>query len=182
MDIVLRESERLNETIRSFLAYARPQPRASARFDVGRMLRDTAVLLRNSPEVRDDHRIEVAVDPPEVWFDADENQLRQVVWNLATNGLRAMPRGGRLGLAAWLQPGGGQLVLGVEDEGVGIASEDLDGIFQPFRGGFERGTGLGLAIVHRIVSDHEGEVQVESTPGKGTSVRVRLPLAASAAA
>ena len=143
------------------------------------MLRDTATLLRNSPEVREDHRIEVEIDPADVWFEADENQLRQVVWNLATNGLRAMPRGGRLGLMARLAPGAdGQLVLQVEDEGVGIAPEELDGIFQPFKGGFERGTGLGLAIVHRIVSDHDGEVQVESVPGKGTAVRVRLPVAA----
>jgi len=177
MDIVLRESERLNETIRSFLAYARPQRQAATRFDVGRMLSDTAMLLRNSPEVRDDHRIEVEIAPDDVWFEADENQLRQIVWNLATNGLRAMPRGGRLGLVARLESAGsGHLVLQVDDEGVGIASEDLDGIFQPFRGGFERGTGLGLAIVHRIVSDHDGEVQVESAPGRGTAVRVRLPL------
>jgi two-component system sensor histidine kinase PilS (NtrC family) len=182
MDIVLRESERLNETIRSFLAYARPQRQASTRFDVARMLRDTTALLRNSPEVREDHRIEVEA-PDEVWFEADENQLRQVVWNLATNGLRAMPRGGCLALSARLHSGaGGQLLLEVHDEGVGIASDELDGIFQPFRGGFERGTGLGLAIVHRIVSDHDGEVLVESTPGKGTSVRVRLPLAAPVAA
>jgi two-component system sensor histidine kinase PilS (NtrC family) len=181
MDIVLRESERLNETIRSFLAYARPQRQLATRFDVGRMLRDTAVLLRNSPEVREDHRIDVDVDPPEVWFEADENQLRQVVWNLATNGLRAMPRGGRLGLGASLRAGS-ELVLRVDDEGVGIPSEDLDGIFQPFRGGFERGTGLGLAIVHRIVSDHEGEVRVESAPGRGTSVRVRMPIAATVTA
>lgn len=180
MDIVLRESERLNETIRSFLAYARPQRQVSTRFDVGRMLRDTAALLRNSPEVQEDHRIEVEVTPNDVWYEADENQLRQIVWNLATNGLRAMPRGGRLGLVARLETASdGQLVLQVDDEGVGIASEDLDGIFQPFHGTFDRGSGLGLAIVHRIVSDHDGEVQVESTPGRGTSVRVRLPMPAA---
>lgn len=180
MDIVLRESERLNETIRSFLAYARPQRQVSTRFDVGRMLRDTAALLRNSPEVQEDHRIEVEVTPNDVWYEADENQLRQIVWNLATNGLRAMPRGGRLGLVVRLETASdGQLVLQVDDEGVGIASDDLDGIFQPFHGTFDRGSGLGLAIVHRIVSDHDGEVQVESTPGRGTSVRVRLPMPAA---
>jgi two-component system sensor histidine kinase PilS (NtrC family) len=179
MDIVLRESERLNDTIKSFLAYARPQRQASTRFDVGRMLHDTATLLRNSPEVRDDHRIEVEIEPSDVWFEADENQVRQVVWNLATNGLRAMPGGGRLRLVARLDDVAGQLVLQVDDEGTGIAPEDLDGLFQPFRGGFERGTGLGLAIVHRIASDHDGEVQVESQQGCGTSVRVRLPLPAA---
>ncbi|MBW8714103.1 MAG: ATP-binding protein, partial [Acidobacteria bacterium] len=64
----------------------------------------------------------------------------------------------------------------IEDQGVDIAPEELDGIFQPFRGAFERGTGLGLAIVHRIVSDYGGEVHVTSARGVGTTVDVTLPL------
>ena len=66
------------------------------------------------------------------------------------------------------------------DEGVGIAPEEMDGIFQPFRGGFDRGTGLGLSIVHRIVSDYSGEVRVSSTKGAGTTVFVKFPVAATA--
>jgi signal transduction histidine kinase len=64
--------------------------------------------------------------------------------------------------------------LEVEDEGIGIPAEQLDTLFQPFRGSFPRGSGLGLAIVHRIVSDHRGEVGIESEVGKGTRVVVRL--------
>jgi signal transduction histidine kinase len=59
---------------------------------------------------------------------------------------------------------------------VGILAEQLDSLFQPFHGSFARGSGLGLAIVHRIVSDHKGEIQVESEVGKGTTVLVKLPL------
>ena len=69
-------------------------------------------------------------------------------------------------------------MIAVCDEGVGIAADELDGILQPFRGGFARGTGLGLSIVHRIVSDYGGELQVTSQPGAGTTVTVKLPLAA----
>jgi two-component system, sporulation sensor kinase C len=69
------------------------------------------------------------------------------------------------------------VLISVRDEGVGIPPKDLDGILQPFRGGFARGTGLGLSIVHRIVSDYGGELQVTSQPGEGTTVIVRLPLA-----
>ena len=98
MDIVLRESERLNSTIRSFLAYARPQRFEIARFDARRALNDAALLLRNSAEVRDDHVIEIDVPASELWCEADEGQIKQIVWNLATNGLRAMPDGGRLRL------------------------------------------------------------------------------------
>ena len=67
------------------------------------------------------------------------------------------------------------------DEGIGIAPAELEGILQPFRGGFARGTGLGLSIVHRIVSDYGGELQVTSQPGEGTTVTVKLPLDAAAA-
>jgi two-component system sensor histidine kinase PilS (NtrC family) len=184
MDIVLRESERLNDTIRSFLAYARPQRFSIARLDVRRVLNDAALLLRNSAEVHEGHIIDVEVPASEVAFEADENQIRQIVWNLATNGLRAMRTGGHLRLRAHVEalPDGGQelVVLEVSDEGVGIPAEDLDAIFQPFRGNFAKGTGLGLAIVHRIVSDYNGEIQVSSTPGRGTTVSVRLPVRAVA--
>ena len=69
----------------------------------------------------------------------------------------------------------GEVVISVQDEGVGIAPEDMDGIFQPFRGAFGRGTGLGLSIVHRIVSDYGGEVRVISNRGQGTTFEVGLP-------
>jgi two-component system sensor histidine kinase PilS (NtrC family) len=180
MDIVLRESERLNDTIRSFLAYAKPQRQMLARIDVRTVVTDTARLLQNTAHLADTHEIAVDVPETDVWYEADENQLRQVIWNLATNGLRAMPGGGRLRLSIAMQaPDGeraGEVVLRVEDEGVGIPPEELDGIFQPFRGAFARGTGLGLSIVHRIVSDYGGEVSVSSQPGQGTTVTVRLPV------
>src|SRR5918993_5259052 len=99
MDIVIRESERLNETIRSFLAYAKPQRQSMKHMDVRQVLTDTARLLRNSPERADGHRIAVDVPEEPVFFQADEGQIRQIVWNLATNGLRAMPNGGELTLA-----------------------------------------------------------------------------------
>jgi two-component system sensor histidine kinase PilS (NtrC family) len=180
MDIVLRESDRLNETIRSFLAYARPQRASTNRMDVRQVVTDTATLLQNNAELIDGHRIEVDVPAEPVWYVADANQIRQVVWNLATNGLRAMPNGGVLRLSASghaaAGASAGDALIRVEDQGVGIAPEELDGIFHPFRGGFEKGTGLGLAIVHRIVSDYGGEVHVTSQRGVGTRVDVTLPL------
>jgi two-component system sensor histidine kinase PilS (NtrC family) len=185
MDIVLRESERLNDTIRSFLAYARPQRSAPARLDVRKVLQDAATLLRNSAEVRSDHVIDVEVPAEAVWCEADENQIRQVVWNLATNGLRAMSTGGRLRLAVSSErasEGDEWVVLAIQDEGCGIAPEDLDGIFQPFRSSFERGTGLGLAIVHRVVTDYHGTIRVSSEVGVGTTMNVRLPALAGVTA
>jgi len=179
MDIVLRESERLNDTIRSFLAYARPQRAGMKRLDVRRIMRDTALLLRNSPECADGHEIDIQTPDEEVWYEADEAQIRQIVWNLATNGLRAMPDGGHLILSADVETGDGRgdriVRISVQDQGVGIPSEELDSVFQPFRGAFTKGSGLGLSIVHRIVSDYGGELQITSQQGAGTTVSIRLP-------
>ena len=94
-----------------------------------------------------------------------------------------MPHGGKLRLSVRQDadaPGNpGRVVISVADEGVGIPPEEMDGIFQPFRGAFARGTGLGLSIVHRIVSDYGGEVQVTSERGAGTTVNVVLPMTAA---
>ena len=174
MDIVLRESDRLNETITSFLAYARPLRVSSQRFDLRRAVNDTAVLLRHSPESEDRHQIRVDVPEAPVWFVADESQIQQIVWNLATNGIRAMPDGGALVLAVRTEEVG-TVTLSVRDEGVGIPPGELDSMLQPFHGTFAQGTGLGLAIVHRIVSDYGGEIQVTSAPDAGTMVCIRLP-------
>ena len=108
-----------------------------------------------------------------MWLDADEHQLRQIVWNLATNGLKAMPRGGHLRMFAAADAG--QVQIGVEDEGTGIPPEEVDAIFHPFRGSFGRGTGLGLAIVHRIVTGYNGRIDVQSAVGRGTTIVVKFP-------
>ena len=185
MDIVLRESDRLNETIRNFLVFAKPQRSAMVDVDLRGLISDTARLLENSSDLNERHSVVVDVPADPVIYRADEAQLRQIVWNLATNGVRAMPSGGRLRLA--VRPGAraGEgmpgVVIAVQDEGVGIAPEDIDGIFQPFRGGFSRGTGLGLSIVHRIATEYGGEVRVTSAKGAGTTVEVSLPAAKAAA-
>ena len=177
MDIVLKESERLNQTIRSFLAYARPQRFTMQKLDLRPIVLETAMLLRNSTEVDDSHEIDVNRDEEPVFINADESQIRQIIWNLATNGLRAMPDGGTLCISAVHETtaDGRVAVLRVEDEGVGIAPEDIDSIFQPFRGSFGKGSGLGLAIVHRIVTDYGGHIEVRPRATRGTEFRVSFP-------
>jgi two-component system sensor histidine kinase PilS (NtrC family) len=185
MDIVLKESERLNETIKSFLAYARPQKAQPTRLDLAVLVSETAMLLRNSPDVGERHSVAVSLPDGEVPVEGDENQLRQILWNLATNGLRAMREGGELRLSARNEVTSGrqrEAVLEVTDEGMGMSAEELEDIFQPFRGTFGKGTGLGLAIVHRIVTDYGGRVDVQSKPGRGTTFAVRFPSPGAVAA
>jgi two-component system, NtrC family, sensor histidine kinase PilS len=183
MDIALRESERLNERIRLFLAYARPHPLNIARLDARRVVQDAAHLLRNSVDARSDHEIAVDVPGEPVWIDGDETEIRQIVWSLGTNGLRSMVSGGQLRLSARLDQADADaaLVLVVQDHGCGIPAAELDDVFQPFKRSFAKGAGLGLAIVHRIVTDHGGHVQVSSTVDVGTTVTVRLPSACAGA-
>jgi two-component system sensor histidine kinase PilS (NtrC family) len=180
MDIVLKESDRLNQTIKSFLAYARPQRFSVQALDLRQVVQETVLMLRNSSEVSDSHIVDVRIDDAPVTVDADESQIRQIVWNLATNGLRAMPAGGALCVSAVNETAAGveRRVLLVEDQGVGIPPEEVDSIFQPFRGSFGKGTGLGLAIVHRIVTDYGGFIDVRPRPGGGTVFRITFPLAA----
>jgi two-component system sensor histidine kinase PilS (NtrC family) len=177
MDIVLRESRRLNETIRNFLAYARPERAHGHPVDLVRIVREAAVLLQNSSERRPNHEVAATAGATTCLIEGDEAQVRQVVWNLATNGLKAMPGGGRLELRVG-SGADGRAMLSVRDEGVGIAPADLDRVFEPFRSTFPGGTGLGLSIVHRIVSAAGGAIDVESAPGAGTTVRVLWPRAA----
>ena len=182
MDIVLRESARLNGIIRNFLAYARPQRGATTLVDLGRVVEETASLLRNSPECREAHDVRTVTGPDVVACDGDEGQLRQVIWNLATNALRAMPRGGTLTFRVNGEDGAvPAAVFAVEDTGIGMSQEQQDRLFQPFQSGFVQGTGLGLAIAHRIVADHDGTIGVASVPGRGTVVSVRLPRRPAAA-
>jgi two-component system sensor histidine kinase PilS (NtrC family) len=177
MDIVLRESERLNERIRVFLAYATPQRPVPTRIDVCRVLHDATVALRSSVYASNSHRFRVEA-PGAVDYEGDEAELRQVLWHVGTNALRAMPDGGLLRFAlATDARDGGTVVLTASDEGRGIPPEEIERIFQPFRGAFTGSTGLGLAIVHRIVSDHGGRIAVSSEVGAGTTVQVTLPAA-----
>ncbi len=179
LDIVLRESQRLNQTIKDFLTYAGPQRVTRTTVDVRPLVRETVELLTKGGTTSPQHRILADLPPTPVVHDVDEAQLRQVLWNLATNALKAMPDGGCLRLAVAHETEGAvrepTLALLVEDDGVGMDARGIERMFQPFQSGFRQGTGLGLSIVHRIVSDHGGTVRVTSTPGQGTTVEVRIP-------
>jgi two-component system sensor histidine kinase PilS (NtrC family) len=172
--IIKRESGRLSDTLNRFLFQARAGDEPRQAVDIGPMLEEAATLLANGEDLGADHRVEFARDAgPHVCL-ADGARIVQVFWNLARNGLEAMPAGGLLRVR--LVRDGKDAVLSVADEGVGIAQEDQRRIFEPFRSGRAGGTGLGLAIVYAIVHEHGGDIRVNSLRGRGTEVVVRLPL------
>jgi two-component system sensor histidine kinase PilS (NtrC family) len=173
LEIILKESQRLDRTIKGFLRFARPRERSTESFDVAALLSENTALLRNSPEAGGKHRIELELEPPSAVLIGDRDQISQIFWNLAQNALRAMPDGGCLTIRGVLA----QKIyrFDFEDTGLGMSDEQRARLFQPFRSFFDRGTGLGMAIVYRIVHEHGGRIEVESGLGTGTCIRVELP-------
>jgi len=173
IDILLKESQRLDRTIKGFLRFARPRERSSQPFDIAHLLAENCELLRNSAEVSERHRIEVKLDPPSASVIADPDQVSQIFWNLARNSLRAMPGGGTLTIVGRLDEECYRMQ--VIDTGRGMTEEQRANLFHPFQSFFDGGTGIGMAIVYRIVQEHGGRLDVESRPGGGTTITVELP-------
>jgi len=172
--IITRESKRLSDTLNQFLLQTRPPQRRAGPVDLGVVIAETVELLRNGPEVSAGHRVEfVSEGGPHVCL-ADPDQITQVFWNLARNGLEAMPDGGVLQVG--VRSNDGDFLLSVRDEGRGITRDEQRRVFEPFHSTSPVGTGLGLAISYQIVREHKGEIQLRSAPGRGTEVLVRLPL------
>ena len=180
MDIILRESQRLDQAIRDFLTFARPGRFTPEPTDLVRLLEDSVRLLTKSREFRADHRVVTRFEAPSIRAVVDVNRMKQVFWNLATNALKAMPDGGTLTITAESAGHGRILAVTFEDDGLGMSEQVASGYFQPFRSGFSEGTGLGAAIVYRLVEEHGGRIRVRSAPGEGTAVRLELPGAGAA--
>lgn len=172
MDIILKESDRLNTIITNFLSYARPAAAEFADTDVEQAVRETITLLKHSPDVRENHVFEADLIPTVI--SADVTQLKQIFWNLARNALQAMPTGGTLRVALQSLPNN-RVRITFEDTGVGMSQDQVEQLFEPFSNSTSGGTGLGLSIVYQIVKDHNGIINVRSIEGKGTTITVDLP-------
>ena len=174
MEIILRESDRLNEIISNFLKYARPRISNFAEVDVKEAITDTMTLLRHSPDVSPD--IEIDSDLPEepVIINADVSQLKQIFWNLARNAVQALDGQGRLGVGL-SSVSSNRIRIVFEDNGVGMPPAQVEQLFEPFSTSTTGGTGLGLSIVDQIVKDHNGTINVKSKEGAGTKISIELP-------
>jgi two-component system sensor histidine kinase PilS (NtrC family) len=173
MEIILRESDRLNRIISDFLSYARPRSIIQTKVNVGELLQQTFTLLRHSAEINQGHLIEERVPADPALVNADSEQLRQVFWNLSRNALQAMPAGGTL-RATVHENSNDRLRITFSDTGRGMTPEQVEHLFEPFSS-TTGGTGLGLSIVYQIIRDHGGTINVRSREGHGTTITVELP-------
>ncbi len=171
---IKRESKRCKKIVQDLLSYARtPKPTLEST-DLNTLLNQIVNFAANHTDL---HNVTIvrqfAPDLPPAMVDGD--QLRQVAINLILNAGAAMPKGGTLVVATALADAQ-HIRIVFQDNGVGIPEEHRDRIFEPFFTTKSRGTGLGLAITRQIVEQHHGEITLESTVGKGTTVTIRLPL------
>jgi len=173
MEIILRESDRLNRIISDFLSYARPRSIIQTKVNVGELLQQTFMLLRHSAEINSSHSIEEQVPSHAALVNADSEQLQQVFWNLSRNALQAMPSGGTLRAAVY-ENSKDRLRITFSDTGRGMAPEQVEHLFEPFSS-TTGGTGLGLSIVYQIIRDHGGTINVRSREGHGTTITIELP-------
>lgn len=177
MNIVLRETERVNDLIGDFLTFARPATPESRDFDLSQLMSDTADLLAGDSRFAGrNFVIEIA---PHVAMRGDPKLVKQVVWNLLINAMQATPDGARVGLT--VAPGSpegpeGFVAITVWDEGPGMRPDVAARAFDPFFTTKPNGTGLGLAIVFRLVEGMGGSVDLDTAPGQGARFDLRLPV------
>jgi signal transduction histidine kinase len=174
LDAVRREARRLNRILSDFLIFARPGASRRTPGDIRHVVEHVAALIRDDPARASQVELSVRVDPSVPTFAFDLDQLTQVLWNIALNGVEAMDGGGRLFLEVGRR--NGQVLIAVSDSGPGIAREEQARVFEPFYSRKPGGTGLGLTIAQRIIAAHGGRIDVESVPGRGTRFTIALPI------
>ncbi|MEK6531783.1 MAG: ATP-binding protein [Deltaproteobacteria bacterium] len=196
MEIVLRETRRLNSLIGDFLLFARPAQNKRETVNLSSIIEETLKVFKNSPDAS---RIDIETDIKDsVYINGDSRQLGQVFWNLFINAAHAMKTGGMLRISSRLvypahgaSSGNSRNINGnmalaqesaveivVSDTGEGIRPDDIQRIFDPFFSTKDTGTGLGLAIVHRIIESHAGIIEAISRPSGGALFKITLPLSA----
>jgi signal transduction histidine kinase len=174
IDVISSEIKRLDEVITGFVRFIHPEELQLQPVSVEALINEVIALVE--PDVRRNGvvcRAQVSAGLPELR--GDPALLRQALLNLALNGCQAMPLGGKLTMGA--QQEKDRIALTIEDTGTGIPADTLDKIFDLYFTTKPKGSGLGLSIVYRVAQLHGGEIEVQSTEGRGTSFRLLIPRA-----
>jgi two-component system sensor histidine kinase PilS (NtrC family) len=174
MDIVLKESERITQSIEQFLDLASPGKQVFAPFNLAETLKETLALLKAGGELNGRYFLAGNFETSPLVYYGSPNQFKQIFWNLTKNALKAMPEGGTLTIN-FFQDKTRAVKISVADTGRGLQEEEKKRLFEPFFSRFENGRGLGLVIVRRIVDDYDGRIEVRSEFRKGTEIIMTFP-------
>ncbi len=175
MEIILRESDRLNDIITNFLKYARPKASKFSEIDIRQPIEDTITLLRHSPDVDENHILATDLPDKPIMISADESQLKQIFWNLSRNSIQSMADGGTLTVSL-SKTSRNRILITFSDTGCGMSPKQVEQLFEPFSKSTTGGTGLGLSIVYQIIRDHDGTINVSSKEDTGTEIRIGIPI------
>lgn len=179
LELVMREARRARDVVRRLLDFARQSESTRARSSLNDVVQDIVALTKHLIHT---NGVELKLDLEDTlpWTLVDSNQMKQVLLNLVHNALQAMPAGGEMTIItrSAVRNGRDWVVVSVKDTGIGIPTADLSRIFEPFytTRGNNGGTGLGLSVTYGIVTDHGGQIEVESQPGMGAKFTVWIPL------
>ncbi len=175
LGLIKSEAFRCKTITTDLLDFSRIRAGERTPVDTGEIVRSAANLISHQKRGGDGIVHEIKIDPDLPYVSADGGQIQQAVIALATNGIDAMPDGGKLKFRVFAK--GNRVVIEVEDTGAGIPQENMSKIFEPFFTTKEvgKGTGLGLAVCYGIISEHGGRLSVRSTLGKGTTFSIFLP-------
>jgi len=174
LGIVLKESERVSQSLEQFLDFALPAKQVFSPISLSGLMDETVKMLQSGGELNGRVALEGNFRTAEVGYVGNAGQFRQVFWNLIKNALKAMPDGGRLRLE-FPEPRKKDVRILVADTGRGLSDEDRAHLFEPFYSGFADGRGLGLSIVRKIIDDYDGTIEVSSEVNKGTEILITLP-------
>lgn len=178
LEIVMREAARARDVVRRLLDFARQGESLHARASLNDVVEDVVALSRHLIHTSGVN-LDLNLEENLPWTLVDVNQMKQVLLNLIHNALQAMPSGGEMTISTESASRNGRdwVRISVRDTGVGIPRPDQARIFEPFytTKGDQGGTGLGLSVTYGIVTDHGGQIDVESQPGAGSKFSVWLP-------
>ncbi len=184
MEIVIKETDRLNAIVSDFLNYSQPRKDRNTLVDLNQLIEEVITLMKNSDEYSPEITIEFKRKADHLLLNCDEPQTKQALWNLCINGVQSMPQGGKLIITldreisterAGRKTGRTGILLSVRDHGYGIPDDNIKNIFDPFFTTKENGVGLGLATVYQFVQGHGGSIKVKSEVGKGTCLTLFFP-------
>ncbi len=174
LDTMRREVERTTAIVQNLLDFTRPKEPVRKQLNLANVIGESLSLIRNKLKLSNIEVVNRLNPLPDIM--ADPGHMKQVFINLMVNACEAMEGGGTLTISGEANLEENTVTVDVRDTGVGIAPENLARIFEPFFSTKEKGTGLGLSVVNGIITRHSGKLEIESTPGEGTHLRIVLPI------
>lgn len=173
VEVIFKEMDRLNHVIGDFLKYAKERKQAVKYEDLGKLIDEVWLLVKQGERWNKKIELEKKLNPEQIICEINQDQMKQVFYNLFVNALEAMPQGGKIQID--IKEESGKVIIGIKDNGIGISKEEIGRIFERFYSTKSYGLGMGLAITRKIIESYHGTITLASEQGKGTTVTIILP-------